>query len=93
MTARLAPLHGLWAVSFDGSRTEFTRYKATEDARKVQKAVERDFPGWQVETPASTGWLFELEELRPHEMDAAPLSEENEARPAATKVEAEPAQS
>lgn len=73
MTAQLRPLHGLWAVSFDGSRPEFTRYKATEDARKVQRAVAKDFPGWQVETPTSTGWLFELEELRPCEMDAAPL--------------------
>lgn len=73
MTATLRPLHGLWAVSFDGSRPEFTRYRATEDAEKVRRAVQKDFPGWQVETLASTGWLFELEELRPHEMEAAPL--------------------
>lgn len=73
MLARLTPLHGFWAVSFDGSRPEFTRFPVSTDVRKVQRAVERDFPGWSVETPASTGWLFELEELRPYEMEAAPL--------------------
>ena len=76
MTARLVALHGLWAIQPEGCRPEFTRFPVATDPEKVRRQVQREFPGWLIELPTATGWLFEVEELRECEMSASPLFEE-----------------
>ena len=74
MTARLVIAHGHWALQIDGAaRPEFTRWKASEKAARVLAAVRREYPGWVIEGPAESGWLFEADEMRAAAVAAGPL--------------------
>ena len=74
MTARLLIQSGLWALLFEGApRPQFTRFASKENPAKVLRQVQREFPGVVIESPTTSGWLFDAEELREYEMSASPL--------------------
>lgn len=73
MRARLFILMGMWALQFDGSRPQFTSFKATVPSNRVLKAVRRDFPESEIIPPNETLSLFDAEELREYELSACPL--------------------
>lgn len=72
--ARLVQVSGMWALQIEGApRPEFTRWRASEKPARVLAAVRREFPGWEIEGPAETGWLFEVEEMRAAAVASCPL--------------------
>lgn len=74
MNARLLISNGLWAIQWPhAARPVFTRFPAATRPEKVLKAVQREYPGDTFDMPTTTGWLFEIEELRECEMSASPL--------------------
>ena len=52
MRARLFILMGMWALQFDGSRPQFTSFKATVPSNRVLKAVRREYPECAITAPS-----------------------------------------
>jgi hypothetical protein len=74
MHARLLTSNGFWALQWDGdSRPVLTSFPASADWTKVLKALRREYRDVEIEEPAGPGWLFEVEELRPYEMEPGGL--------------------